>query len=62
MEDTVGMANYEREETTSRMMVADRPYGEFCEFYSISPEFIGYTPVQNCPRQVLLGDWTSHIM
>jgi hypothetical protein len=30
------------EGTTSRMMVADRPYGEFYDFYSISPEYSGY--------------------
>jgi hypothetical protein len=32
-----------REGTTSRMMVADRPYGEFYDFYSISLECFGYT-------------------
>jgi hypothetical protein len=30
-----------REETTSRVMAADRPYGEFCDFYSFSPEYFG---------------------
>ena len=30
------------EETTSRAMVADRPYGEFYDFYSVSPENFGY--------------------
>jgi hypothetical protein len=33
------------EGTTSRVMVADRPYGEFYDFYSISPEYFGYTLV-----------------
>jgi hypothetical protein len=31
-----------REGTTSRMMTADRPYGEFYDFYSVSPEYFGY--------------------
>jgi hypothetical protein len=32
-----------REGTTSRVMAADRPYGEFYDFYSVSPEYFGYT-------------------
>jgi hypothetical protein len=32
-----------REGTTWRVMAADRPYGEFHEFYSVSPEYFGYT-------------------
>jgi hypothetical protein len=24
------------------VMAADRPYGEFYEFYSVSPEYFGY--------------------
>jgi hypothetical protein len=35
-----------REGTTSRMMAADRPYGEFYDFYSVSLEYFGYTLVQ----------------
>jgi hypothetical protein len=31
-----------REGTTSRMMAADRPYGEFYDFYSVSPEYFGF--------------------
>jgi len=31
-----------REGTTSRVTVADRPYGEFYDFYSISLENFGY--------------------
>jgi hypothetical protein len=31
-----------REGTTSRVMTADRPYGEFYDFYSVSPEYFGY--------------------
>jgi hypothetical protein len=35
------MGVYTREGTTSRVMAADRPYGEFCDFYSVSPEYFG---------------------
>jgi hypothetical protein len=28
--------------TASRLMAADRPYGEFCDFYSATPEYFGY--------------------
>jgi hypothetical protein len=31
-----------REGTTSRVMAADRPYGDFYDFYSVSPEYFGY--------------------
>jgi hypothetical protein len=31
-----------REGTTSRVMAADRPYGKFYDFYSVSPEYFGY--------------------
>jgi hypothetical protein len=34
-----------REGTTLRVMAANRPYGEFYDFYSISAEYFGYTPV-----------------
>jgi hypothetical protein len=34
-----------REGTTSRVMAADRPYGEFYDFYSVSPEYSGFTLV-----------------
>jgi hypothetical protein len=36
---------YMREGTTSRLMAADRRYGEFYDFYSISPEYFGYLVV-----------------
>jgi hypothetical protein len=32
-----------REGTTSRLMSADRPYGESYDFYSVSPEYFGFT-------------------
>jgi hypothetical protein len=34
-----------REGTTSRVMAADRPYGEFYDIYSVSPEYFGYSLV-----------------
>jgi hypothetical protein len=37
-----GTSVYMWEGTTSRVMAADRPYGEFYDFYSISPEYFGY--------------------
>jgi hypothetical protein len=40
-----GTGVYMREGTTSRVMVADRSYGEFHYFYSVSPEYFGYTLV-----------------
>jgi hypothetical protein len=32
-----------REGTTSRVTAADRSYAEFYDFYSVSPEYFGYT-------------------
>jgi hypothetical protein len=37
-----GTSVYMWEGTTLRVMVADRPYGEFYDFYSISLEYFGY--------------------
>ena len=34
-----------REGTTSKLTAADRPYGEFYDFYSVSPENLGSTLV-----------------
>jgi hypothetical protein len=31
---------------TLRVMVADRTYGEFYDFYSVSPEYFGYTLIR----------------
>jgi hypothetical protein len=41
-----GIGVYMREGTTSRMMAADGPYGEFYDFYSVSPKYFGYTFVR----------------
>jgi hypothetical protein len=38
-----GIGVYVREGTTSRVMVADMPDCELYDFYSISPEYFGYT-------------------
>jgi hypothetical protein len=35
-----------REGTTSRVMVADRPNGEFYDFYSVRPLYFGYHLVE----------------
>jgi hypothetical protein len=36
---------YTWEGTTSRVMAADRPYGEFYDFYCVGPEYFGYSLV-----------------
>jgi hypothetical protein len=40
-----GTGVYMREGTISSVMAADRPDGEFYDFYSVSPEYFGYTLV-----------------
>jgi hypothetical protein len=40
-----GTGVYMQEGTTSRVMAAHRSYGEFYDFYSISPEYFGYQHV-----------------
>jgi hypothetical protein len=44
-----GTGVYMRERTVSRILVANRPYGEFYDFYSVSPEYCGYTLVSLIP-------------
>jgi hypothetical protein len=41
---------YMREGTASRVMAADRLYGEFYDFYSVSPEYFAYTLVCVTPN------------
>jgi hypothetical protein len=41
-----GTGVYMREGTTSRVMAADRPYGEFYDFYTVRAEYFGYHHVQ----------------
>jgi hypothetical protein len=36
-----GTGVYTQQGTASRVMVVNRPYGEFYDFYSISPEYFG---------------------
>jgi hypothetical protein len=40
-----GIGVFIQEGTTSRAMAADWPYGEFCDFYSVIPEYFGYNHV-----------------
>jgi hypothetical protein len=37
------------EGTTSRVMAANMPYGEFYDFYSISLEYFGHHHIRNYP-------------
>jgi hypothetical protein len=48
----VGTGVYMREGSTSRVLAADRPYGEFYNFYSVSPEYFGlhHVTVFEIPR------------
>jgi hypothetical protein len=39
-----------REGTTSRVIAADRPYGDFYDFYSVSPEYFGYAIILSIIR------------
>jgi hypothetical protein len=47
-----------RERTTSRLMAADRSYGEFYDFYSVSPEYFGYTLVLRMKGSVCIQNST----
>jgi hypothetical protein len=38
-----GTCAYLWQGTSSRVMAADRPYGEVYDFYSVSPYYFGYT-------------------
>jgi hypothetical protein len=40
-----GIFVYMWEGATSRVMAADRPYGELYDFYIVSPEYFGYSLV-----------------
>jgi hypothetical protein len=42
-----GSSVYIREGASSRVMAADRPYGEFYDFYNVRPEYFGFTLVQS---------------
>jgi hypothetical protein len=33
---------YMRQGNNSKVIAADRPYGEFYDFYSVNPEYFGY--------------------
>jgi hypothetical protein len=47
-----GTGVYNREGTTSRVMAADRPYGKFYGFYSVSLETFGSTLVEDLITQI----------
>jgi len=51
-----GTGVYMREGTTSRMTAADRPYGEFYNFYSVSLENFGYHLIPVSPLLLLWYD------
>jgi hypothetical protein len=36
-----------RKGISSRVMAVDRPYGEFYDFYSVSPEYFGFHLVES---------------
>jgi hypothetical protein len=44
-----GTSVYIWEGTTSRVMVANRPYGKFYDFYNVSLEYFGYHHVCTHP-------------
>jgi hypothetical protein len=44
------------EGTTSRVMAADRPCGEFYDFYSVSSEYFGYTLLLDLVKYKLPSD------
>jgi hypothetical protein len=45
MEGDGGTGVYMREGNTSRVMAADKPYVVFYDFYSVSPDYFGYSLV-----------------
>jgi hypothetical protein len=58
-----GTGFYMREGTSSRVMAADGPYGEFYDFYSASPEYFGYTLITHIAlrRRCLSTKLSLHI-
>ena len=56
-----GTGVYMREGTTSRVTAADRPYGEFYDFYSVSPENFGSTLVYSTPPDDGLHICPKHV-
>jgi hypothetical protein len=55
---------YMREGTASRVIAADRPYGEFYDFYSVSPETLDttlYTSNQHATCTWRSAIWTLRI-
>jgi hypothetical protein len=52
------------EGTASRVMAADRPFGEFYNFYSVSPEYFGYILVlqRTRPAARALNTQVGHVI
>jgi hypothetical protein len=50
-----------REETTSWVMAADRPYGEFYGLYSVSLKYFGYTNVLTAGNETNLTHSLSSV-
>jgi hypothetical protein len=46
-----------QEETTSRVMAADKPYGEFYYICSVSPECFGFILVLHAHRDSYNTEW-----
>jgi hypothetical protein len=46
-----------QEGTTLRVMEADRPYGEFHDFYSISLKYFVYTLVFQASMSASVSEW-----
>jgi hypothetical protein len=57
-----GTGVYMREGPTSRVTAADRPYGEFYVFYSVSPENLGSTHLYSLRQDVFTAEQTSHLI
>jgi hypothetical protein len=55
-----GTSVYMWEGPTSRVMVAIRAYGKFYDFYSVSPEYLGYTIVCGTINSLYLAHTCSH--
>jgi hypothetical protein len=56
-----GTGVYIREVIASRVMAADRPCGEFYDFYSVSPDYFGYILVSRSGHYCLaIGDTVNY--
>jgi hypothetical protein len=60
MEETVGLVSTCGKGTTSSVMAADGPYGEFYDFYSVSPEYFGYHHVYQLKIPITISGSRTH--